>query len=65
MLAYVAIVHAYFFKILVASFKGEACKDKFVPGKTPRSVCHFWIFGKCNCRIGAVLACSEFDSVPC
>ena len=26
---------------------------------TPRSVSHFWIFGKFNCRLCAVLACAE------
>ena len=45
--------------------QGEACKDKIVPGKTPRSVSNFWIFGKFYCRLLAILACVESDSVKC
>ena len=54
------------------SSQGEACKDKIVPmqnfehantagSPTPRSVSHFWIFGKFNCRLRVVLACAESD----
>ena len=58
----------YIFEFFLKFFhlrQGEACKDKIVPGKTPRSVSLFWIFGNFNCQLPAVLACVEFDSPQC
>ena len=78
MLGYVAIVHGYLLKIVVSSFKArrglqrQNCSRKnsaqanTEQSQTPRSVSHFWIFGKCNCQLGAVLlACGKSDSVLC
>ena len=34
----------------------NSAQDNTVQSRTPRSVSHFWIFGKLNCRLRAVLA---------
>ena len=57
MLGYVAIVHICFRYFLVFSLKvRRGLQRQNCSGKTLRSVSHFWIFGKLNCQLRAVLA---------
>ena len=61
MLGYIATVHVYFLKNLIFSFKARrglqrqncswqnSAQANTARSPTPRSVSHFWIFGKLNC----------------